>query len=151
MSIEFEECNVDDAIAFVVEHGAMDRASTISYSRVFGAAGLPAPQDLYQSDPQSVTTFMRAFHDRCLALSLPPLDALVVRMAGDRQDRPGPGYFAVNGHADPFSGRGDPVTAVKAQEFWEQQQREVEGWGERFRRSGAGVESLGLTTCRQEG
>lgn len=43
----FTDDQVDDAIRFVVENGAKDRGQTISYSRVFDAAGMPAPQELH--------------------------------------------------------------------------------------------------------
>ncbi len=58
--------------------GAKDRGQTVSYSRVFEAAGLPAPQLLHQgSESHLVTEFMKAFHDRCHVQGLPPLDSLV--------------------------------------------------------------------------
>jgi hypothetical protein len=47
---------VDAAIDFVIENAAIDRAQTVSYTRIFGAAGLPPPQDLHQGgDSQLVT------------------------------------------------------------------------------------------------
>jgi hypothetical protein len=39
--------DVDAAIDFVIRNGAEGRGQTISYSRVFQAAGLPPPQDLH--------------------------------------------------------------------------------------------------------
>jgi hypothetical protein len=87
----------------VIKHGAEDRGITRSYSLVFDAAGMRPPQDPYfGGDGHLVTAFMKRFHDRCIERGLPPLDALVVHVAGSRRDRPGAGYFQVNGFADPF-------------------------------------------------
>jgi len=66
-----------DAIDFVIENRAIDRAQTVRYIAVFEAAGLPPPQDLHLGgDSGVVTAFMKAFHDRCLARDLLPLDSL---------------------------------------------------------------------------
>ncbi len=93
---------VDLAIDFV--NGAEDRAQTISYSRVFDAAGLPPPQDLhFGGESQLVTEFMERFHFRCLERESPPLDALVVHVAGPRTGFPGGGYFRVNGYKEAYS------------------------------------------------
>ncbi len=97
---------VDAATDYVIDNGAIDRGQTISYTRVFAAAGLPAPQDLHQGgESQLVTRLMERFHYRCRERGLPPLDALVVHVAGTRQGKPGSGYFRVNGHRDPFGER----------------------------------------------
>jgi len=75
----------------------------VYYTQVFAAANLPAPQLLHQGgESELVTRFMKAFHDACTAAGLPPLDSLVVHVAGTRGGFPGAGYFAVNGWADPL-------------------------------------------------
>lgn len=131
---------VDAAIDFVINGHAIDRAQTVRYTAVFEAAGLPPPQDLHLGgDSDMVTAFMKAFHDRCIERSLPPLDSLVVHVAGGREGRPGAGYFRVNGHVDPFAER---VTAsaeavVAAHAFWEAQVELVKAWGVRQRRGRA--------------
>lgn len=128
---------MDAAIDFVVADRAIDRAQTIRYTAVFEAAGLPPPQDLHLGgDSDVVTSFMKAFHDRCRARGLPPLDWLVVHVAGDREGRPGGGYFRVNGHVDPFAERSNaPAEAVvAAHAFWEAQKAEVKAWGVQRRR-----------------
>jgi hypothetical protein len=83
---------VDAAIDCVIENGAVDRGVTVNYTRVFGAAGLPPPQDLHLGgDSQLVTHLMERFHYRCRDRGLPPLDALVVHVAGPREGKPGGG------------------------------------------------------------
>lgn len=133
-SHDFTVDRVDDAIALVIE-GAKDRGQTTSYSRVFAAGQMPAPQELHHgSESQLVTDFMRAFHDRCLERGLPPLDSLVVHVAGPRQNWPGFGYFKVNGLPD---GRGERVREedmIKATRFWEAQKAECKAWGTSERR-----------------
>lgn len=100
MATSFSLEQVDAAIDYVAAEGAMDRAQTRSYSLVFAAAGLAAPQLLHQGgEPQLVTDFMKALHDRCQERGYPPLDSLVVHVAGQRQNWPGGGYFKVNGQA----------------------------------------------------
>jgi hypothetical protein len=81
-----------------------------------------------------VTAFMRQFHDRCVERHLPPLDALVVHVAGPREGVPSTGYFTVNGQMDPFSGTGRPEDAIRAVEFWENEKAAVYEWGIRHRR-----------------
>lgn len=116
----------------------MDRAQTRSYSLVFAAAGLAAPQLLHQGgEPQVVSDFMKAFHDRCRERGYPPLDSLVVHVAGERQNWPGAGYFKVNGRADPLSGKSRPEQMKAATDFWEAEKKECERWGTSQRRSGA--------------
>jgi hypothetical protein len=133
----FTDEQVDDAIAFVIS-AAEDRGSTVSYTRVFEAAGLPAPQLLHGQDPDSVTQFMEAFHDRCIEQGLPPLDALVVHVGPPREGRPGGGYFKVNGLPDPY-GRGGPRSrADEALMFWGAQVDECKQWGMQSRRSRRG-------------
>jgi hypothetical protein len=54
--------DVDAAIDFVIRNGAQDRGQTISYSRVFEAAGLPPPQDLhFGGESQLVSCSWNAF------------------------------------------------------------------------------------------
>ncbi len=133
----FSEDEVDRAIDFVVEDRAIDRAQTVRYTAVFEAAGLPPPQDLHLGgDSDVVTAFMKAIHDRCLARGMPPLDSLVVHVAGAREDRPGAGYFRVNGHVDPFSERSTASAEqmIAALAFWEAQKNEVKAWGVQRRR-----------------
>ena len=137
MAGEFTREQVDTAIDFVIDHSAIDRARTVRYTAVFEAAGLPPPQELHLGgDSDAVTAFMKAFHDRCITRGLPPLDALVVHVAGGREGSPGGGYFRVNGHADPFAER--PIASaeavVVAHAFWESQKDEVKTWGVQRRR-----------------
>jgi hypothetical protein len=84
-----------------------------------------------------VTAFMKAFHDRCIERGLPPLDSLVVHVAGGREGRPGVGYFRVNGHIDPFAERVTaPAEAVlAAHAFWQAEVELVKAWGVRHRRA----------------
>ncbi len=90
--VSFTLENVDRAIRFVIESDAIDRARTVRYTAVFEAAGLPTPQELHHGgDADAVTAFMKAFHDQCLATGLPPLDSLVVHVAGTREGKPGGG------------------------------------------------------------
>lgn len=133
----FDDEQVDAAIDFVINGHAVDRAQTVRYTAVFEAAGLPAPQDLHMGgDSDVVTAFMKAFHDRCVERGLPPLDALVVHVAGQREGRPGGGYFRVNGHVDPFAERGGASAedVVAAHSFWEAQKEDVRAWGVQRRR-----------------
>jgi len=139
---QFTEAQVDDAIDFVIRNGAHDRGQTVSYSRLFEAAGLPAPQELHQGgDPKLVTEFMEAFQARCEEMNLPPLDALIVHVAGPRRDFPGAGYFRVNGQPDPVGKKaGTAEEVVQATTFWEAEKDECRRWGatdrRRRRRSG---------------
>ncbi len=133
----FTRAQVDDAIDYVAREGAYDRAQTRSYSLVFAAAGMPAPQELHQGqESHLVTQFMKAFHDRCRELGYPPLDALVVHVAGERRDWPGAGYFKVNGLDDPLSPKTRPERAVAATRYWEDEKQQCDDWGTRQRRSG---------------
>jgi hypothetical protein len=137
MASKFSEAQVDAAIDFVIEDAAVDRARTVRYTAVFDAAGLPHPQDMHlDGDSDVVTAFMKAFHERCKERSLPPLDALVVHVAGAREGKPGAGYFKVNGHVDPFSATSSAKVeaVVAASSFWEGQLQEVREWGVRRRR-----------------
>lgn len=86
-----------------------------------------------------VTAFMKALHDRCIERGLPPLDSLVVHVAGGREGRPGAGYFRVNGHVDPFAERAtaSPEAVLPAHAFWESQVELVRAWGVRQRRGRA--------------
>lgn len=80
---------------------------------------------------------MKAFHDRCIQRGFPPLDSLVVLVAGSRGGRPGKGYFTVNGVVDPFGEGGSAAAVARAAALWEQQKSEVRTWGiahRRFRR-----------------
>lgn len=130
----FTQDQVDDAIDYVIEEGAMDRAQTISYSRVFAAAGLAPPRDLHSGgDSHLVTAFMEAFHARCRDRNCPPLDALVVHTAGSRIGEPGVGYYRINGHVDPH-GRGSKEAQGAALTLWDRQRKECEAWGTLLRR-----------------
>lgn len=83
---EFTTDQVDRAIDHVIDNGACNNGSTIHYSLVFAAAGLAAPQELHNGgDSHLVSKFMEAFHHRCVERDLPPLDALVVHVAGTRR------------------------------------------------------------------
>lgn len=127
---------VDAAIELVIE-SAKDRGQTVSYSRVFEAGGLPAPQELHRgNDSQLVTDFMKAFHDRCRERDLPQLDSLVVHVAGPREAKPGGGYFKVNGHQDAFSDKTPPERMMEAFSFWKRQVEECKRWGVEARRRG---------------
>jgi len=135
MPPRFTPEQLDIAIDYVIEHGAVDRARTIRYTAVFEAASLPAPQDLHAGgEGDLVTTFMKAFHDRCVERDLPPLDSIVVHVAGPREGRPGKGYFTVNNQADPFSEKATAEAVVTATNFWENQQGVVRAWGTRHRK-----------------
>jgi len=95
---------------------------------------MPPPQELHAGgEGDLVTTFMKAFHDRCIARGLPPLDSIVVHVAGLREGKPGIGYFTVNGQVDPFSERATAKAVLRSSTFWEKQQREVRIWGTRAR------------------
>lgn len=126
---------VDQAIDFLIEF-AKDRGQTVSYTRAFGAGGLPEPQALHQgTESQLVTDFMKAIHDRCIARNLPPLDALVVHVAGPRQNWPGGGYFTVNGLTDPLRQRATAEEQTQGTVFWENQKKKCTDWGLQARRS----------------
>lgn len=135
ISHEFTPEQVDEAIDFVVINGAQDRGQTVSYSRLFDAAGLPSPQNLHLGgESHLVTAFMAQFHYRCIERDLPPLDSLVVHVAGQREGFPGAGYFKVNGHDDPLAERTRPEAQVAATTFWQTQRDECKAWGIRSRR-----------------
>jgi len=135
---EFTLDQVDAAIDFVVVSGAEDRGQTVSYSRVFEAASLPSPQNLHiGGESHLVTAFMERFHVRCAERHLPPLDSLVVHVAGRREGFPGMGYFRVNGHPDPLADRTRPEEQVAATAFWQAQRDECRAWGTRSRRGQA--------------
>lgn len=135
---DFDSHQIDAAINFVMENGAEDRAQTLSYSRIFDAAGLPSPQNLhFGGESHLVTAFMERFHYVCKERDLPPLDALVVHVTGPREGFPGAGYFRVNGYADPLAERTKPDDQVAATRFWQAQREECKEWGIRRRRSRA--------------
>ncbi|MEP6698031.1 MAG: hypothetical protein ABJA34_14320 [Pseudonocardiales bacterium] len=116
---------MDAAIDFVIEVAAVDRGQTVSYSRVFEAAGMPPPQDLhFGGGGELVTRFMKGFHDRCRSRELPPLDALVVHVTGTREGRPGSGYFKMNGLKDPFGERASAEQVMTAWAHWEHEQQQ---------------------------
>jgi hypothetical protein len=132
------DVQVDAAIDFVAFNGAEDRAQTVSYSRVFEAAGLPAPQDLhFGGESHLVSQVMERFHFRCVERGLPPLDALVVHVAGQRMGFPGAGYFRVNSLKDPLGERASASDQVRATAYREEQKRACKDWGDRHRRSRA--------------
>lgn len=133
----FTDEQVDMAIDYVIANGAEDRGKTSSYSLVFAAAGMELPQDLYQGGNWDVVyAFMERFHHRCIERELPPLDALVVNVGGPLKDKPGGGYFKVNGHANPFdsTSKAKPKAMIAAANFWEEQKQECYDWGIRHRR-----------------
>ena len=130
--------DVDAAIDFVIRNGAEDRGQTIAYSRVFEAAGLPPPQDLhFGGESQLVTLFMELLHYRCIERNLPPLDSLVVHVAGQRTSFPGAGYFRINKQTDPLSERATAAQQARATACWEAQKAECRDWGVRSRRGQA--------------
>jgi hypothetical protein len=132
---EFTTDQVDTAIDHVIDNGACNNGSTVHYSLVFAAAGLAAPQELHQGgESRVVSDFMEAFHHQCAQRGLPPLDALVVHVAGARKGQPGSGYFRINNLPDPFAQRTPPEQAVEAARFWEQQRRSCATWGTRLHR-----------------
>lgn len=131
----FTDEQVDAAIEYVIEHGATDRASTVSYSRVFSAASMPPPQELHNGGESSlVSSFMERFHYRALELRYPPLDALVVHTAGPRRGEPGVGYYRVNGHVDPHAPSASIESTAAALRLWREQRGECETWGTAVRR-----------------
>jgi hypothetical protein len=135
MPPRFSEDQVDAAIQHVIDNGAVDRANTIRYTAVFQAAGMEPPQELHRGgDSDLVTAFMKAFHDPCRARTLPPLDALVVHVAGLREGHPGAGYFSVNGYVDPFGERGSAEDVALASGFWVGQVNECRAWGVEYRK-----------------
>jgi hypothetical protein len=124
-----------DRADFVVAHGAEDRGQTLSYSRIFEAASLPSPQNLhFGGESHLVTAFMEQFHHRCTERRLPPLDSLVVHVAGLREGFPGAGYSRVNGQADPLGERTRAEDQVAATNLWQAQRDECRAWGTRSRR-----------------
>jgi hypothetical protein len=135
---DFTDEQVETAIEFVIRHGARDRGQSVAYSRVFKAAGLPAPQDLHHGgDGHLVTDFMEAFHVTCVRNGLPPLDALVVHVAGPRQGFPGAGFFRVNGEPDPLASKATPEEQVAGTRFWERAKDECRRWGRTDRQRSA--------------
>jgi hypothetical protein len=131
----FHTSQVDDAIEHVIRHGAINRATLIRYTAVFEAAGLPQPRDLHAGgESDHVTMFMKVFHERCAERGLPPLDSIVVHVAGARSGQPGVGYFTVNNQRDPFRERATAAQQIQAIEFLQRQQAEVARWGTEYRR-----------------
>lgn len=131
----FQPSQVDDAIEHVIQHGAINRATPIRYTAVFEAARLPQPRDLHAGgEGDHVTMFMKAFHDRCIERGLPPLDSIVVHVAGARSGQPGVGYFTVNNERDPFGERATAPQQIGAIGFLQRQQAEVARWGAEYRR-----------------
>ena len=127
---------MDAAIQHVTDHGAVNMATAIRYTAVFESAGMAPPQELHRGgEGDLVTAFMKAFHDRCAARQLPPLDSLVVHVAGLREGHPGAGYFKVNGYVDPFGEGGSAAEVARAGAFWKAQQAAVKAWGVTYRRS----------------
>lgn len=132
--MSFTDDQVDVSIEFLVRF-AEDRGQTTNYSRVFESAGLSPPQDLHLAGEHDlVTAFMKAIHDRCSERGLPPLDALVVHVDGDRKDVPGVGYFRVNRYPDP---RDEAVSAddqLRGHNAWQAQVEQCAAWGRDHRR-----------------
>jgi hypothetical protein len=131
----FTTQQVDNAVDYVVRQGAENRAALVHYTLVFSEAGLPAPQHLHQGrEPELVTRFMEAFHFRCIEREYPPLDSLVVHVAGDRGGVPGAGYFRINRQPDPYRRGATADDAAAGGRFLEQQRNECRTWGDRHRR-----------------
>jgi hypothetical protein len=130
----FTEQQVDAAIEYVIRHGAENRGSHVHYTPVFRAAGLPDPQE---TNPGLVSAFMERFHFRCRERDLPPLDALVVVVAGDRAGSPGVGYFRVNGVPHPAAPNASAEDIPRAYAFWTRQKEECVRWGPVSRRGRA--------------
>jgi hypothetical protein len=134
--MDFTIEQVDQAIEFVIRNAAEDRAETVAYTRVFEAADLPAPQLLHAGDdPDSVTRFMKAFHDRCNERGLPPLDSLVVHVGPPREGKPGGGYFKVNGWPDPYGKSVSDNQAEEALLRWGGEVEACKAWGKEHRRA----------------
>ena len=130
----FTDEQVGAAIEYVVLHGAENRGSHVHYTPVFRAAGMPDPQDTHQGE---VSAFMERFHFLSQERGLPPLDALVVVVAGDRAGSPGAGYFRVNGVPDPAGPNPSDEDIVSGYAFWTRQQEECVRWGHESRRGRA--------------
>jgi hypothetical protein len=131
--MHYSDEQVDQGIVSVIRHGAENRGQTVYYTQVFEAAGLPQPQALTKGE---VSAFMEDFHFRLAERHLPPLDALVVVVAGERQGLPGSGYFRVNGLIDP-AGDLRNVTTVdvnSAWDYWKAEKLQCEEWGHLHRR-----------------
>jgi hypothetical protein len=94
-------------------------------------------------DRSSVTRFMKAFHDRCLDRGYPPLDSLVVHVAGDRGGVPGAGYFRVNGQPDPYRRGASADDTYRGGMFLQAQREECSRWGDAERRSRRGGRQTG--------
>lgn len=135
-STEFSDEQVNRAIDYVARNGAENRGSLVHYTLVFEAAELPAPQHLYNGgEPDVVSRFMEAFHFRCVERELPPLDSLVVHVAGERGGMPGSGYFRVNRQPDPYGRSVTDAEAVAGARFWENQREECRAWGSTHRQA----------------
>lgn len=80
---------------------------------------------------------MKAFHERCESLGLPPLDSLVVHVAREREGHPGKGYFKVNVRVDPFGSSGTAQQVADAFAFWEAEKQASRRWGDEYRRGHA--------------
>jgi hypothetical protein len=130
--------DVDAAIDFGIRNGAEDRGQTISYSRVFEAAGLPPPQDLhFGGESQLVTLFMERLHFRCKERALPPLDSLVVHVAGQRTGLSWIWILPDQQTGGSFERAGPAIQQARATAFWEAQMEECRDWGVRSRRGQA--------------
>jgi hypothetical protein len=127
----FTNQQVDSAIEYVIWHGAENRGSHVHYTAMFRSAGLPDPQD---TSPGEVSAFMERFHFRCRDRDLPPLDALVVVVAGDRAGSPGTGYFRVNRVPDPARPNATDEDVAHGYAFWTRQKEECARWGHESRR-----------------
>ena len=135
MATQFTDGRVDAAIAYVIRHGAENRASLVHYTLVFTEAGMPAPQELHHGgESELVTRFMKAFHDRCVSRHLPPLDSLVVHVAGERGGVPGAGYFKVNNRPDPYGRGATESDTAQSGAFLQRQRESCRRWGDLSRR-----------------
>jgi hypothetical protein len=91
-----------------------------------------APQLLHQGgDSHLLSSFMEAFHHRCIERRLPPLDSLIVHVAGPRMNFPGSGYFRVNNLADRLAPSVRAEQVVQATSVWTAEKDECRSWGAR--------------------
>jgi hypothetical protein len=133
---DFTPEQVDLAIDYVARQGAQSRGSTVTYTHVFEAAGMPDPQQLHKSGRGHVVTeLMEAFHHRCVERACPPLDSLVINATGDRGGLPGIGYFRVNRKADPVRPSTSVAEAADSTRFWEAEKESCRAWGIEQRRA----------------
>lgn len=71
---------------------------------------------------------MKAFHDRCVERALPPLDSLVLHVAGPRQNLAGPGYFRVNDVPDAGNVTIAASDVARGAQLWQEQKSACTAW-----------------------